>query len=140
MEPFENISALIIDMDGVLWHGSRPLPGLSDFFQTLDDCGIRYILATNNASLTPRQYVDKLAGMGVTVERHRILTSAMATALYLTEHTDPKKTRVFVIGEDGARQPLLDLGFTLTGLYEIDDNTKADIVVCGLDRQLTWEW
>ena len=136
---FHNIRAMIIDMDGVLWHGSQPLPGLTEFFQTLHERQIRYILATNNASLTPEQYVAKLADMGVTVERHLILTSAMATALYLTEHTDPKKTRIFVIGEDGARQPLLELGFTLTGLYEVNEDNKADIVVCGLDRKLTWD-
>ncbi|MGR9046812.1 MAG: HAD-IIA family hydrolase [Gammaproteobacteria bacterium] len=139
IEPLDNIRALIIDMDGVLWHGSQPLPGLPEFFQTLQERAIRYILATNNASLTPDQYVRKLDDMGVKVERHRILTSAMATALYLSEQTNPKDTRVFVIGEDGARQPLLDLGFTLTDLYEVSSHNKADIVVCGLDRKLTWD-
>lgn len=139
MEPFETIRALIIDMDGVLWHGGQALPGLKEFFDTLHNRRIRYILATNNASLTPEQYVDKLVGMGVSVKRHRILTSAMATALYLSEQFDPRQTRLFVIGEDGLRQPLLELGYTLTELDEVDDHNKADIVVCGLDRQLTWD-
>lgn len=139
IKPFDNISALIIDMDGVLWHGNQALPGLTDFFHILRKRDIRYILATNNASLTPDQYVRKLADMGVKVDRHKILTSAMATALYLNEQTNPKETRIFVIGEDGARQPLLDLGFTLTDLYEVEEHNKADIVVCGLDRKLTWD-
>jgi 4-nitrophenyl phosphatase len=143
MEPFTNIRALIIDMDGVLWHGDKPLPGLTDFFQTLRDQQIRFILATNNASLTPGQYVTKLARMGVEVALNEILTSAMATALYLTEHTDPATTRVFVVGEDGARHPLLELGFTLTELYEVSNsenpNKGADIVVCGKDSTLTWD-
>ncbi|PKM11435.1 MAG: haloacid dehalogenase [Gammaproteobacteria bacterium HGW-Gammaproteobacteria-3] len=139
MKNFENINALIIDMDGVLWEGGRALPGLADFFDTLHRRRFRYILATNNASLTPEQYVAKLAGFGVTVERRRILTSAMATALYLSERMDPKQTRVFVIGEDGAKQPLLDLGFALTELYEVDEGHRADIVVCGLDRTLSWD-
>jgi 4-nitrophenyl phosphatase len=143
MEPFKNIRALIIDMDGVLWHGTQAIPGLVDFFQTLDELQIRYILATNNASLTPEQYVTKLAGMGVTVAQNKILTSGIATALYLSEHVKPTETRVFVVGEDGATQPLLERGFTLTGLYEVnnsDDPVKkgADIVVCGKDETLTW--
>ncbi|MDD5266604.1 MAG: HAD-IIA family hydrolase [Methylococcales bacterium] len=151
MQPFTNIRALIIDMDGVLWHGTHPIPGLTDFFQTLSDLQIRFILATNNASLTPEQYVSKLAQMGVTVARNQILTSGIATALYLSEQVNPAETRVFVIGVDGATQPLIDRGFTLTGLYEVkksndsvkksNDSVKkgADIVVCGKDETLTWD-
>ena len=143
METFNNIRALIIDMDGVLWHGTQAMPGLVEFFQTLDDLDIRYILATNNASLTPEQYVTKLAKMGVTVNQKQILTSGMATAFYLSEKINPKETRVFVVGEDGATQPLLELGFTLTGLYEVNNSDKpeqkgADIVVCGKDETLSW--
>jgi 4-nitrophenyl phosphatase len=144
MQPFTNIRALIIDMDGVLWHGTHPIPGLTDFFQTLSDLQIRFILATNNASLTPEQYVSKLEQMGVTVARNQILTSGIATALYLSEQANPAETRVFVIGVDGATQPLIDRGFTLTGLYEVkknDDSVKkgVDIVVCGKDETLTWD-
>jgi 4-nitrophenyl phosphatase len=143
MESFKNIRALIIDMDGVLWHGTQAIPGLVEFFKTLNELDIRYILATNNASLTPEQYVTKLANMGVTVSQKQILTSGMATALYLSERVNPKETRVFVVGEEGATQPLLDLGFTLTGLYEVYNSDKpeqkgADIVVCGKDETLTW--
>jgi len=143
MEPFTNIRALIIDMDGVLWHGDQPAPGLQEFFQTLREQHISFILATNNASLTQQQYVTKLSRMGISVTLNEILTSSMATALYLTEHTDPATTRVFVIGEDGARQPLLDRGFTLTDLYEVnndsDSSVGADVVVCGKDETLSWD-
>ncbi len=144
MEPFNNIRALIIDMDGVLWHGEQPMPGLADFFQTLRELNISFILATNNASLTQEQYVNKLAKMGVEVSRDEILTSSMATALYLSQHTNPLETRVYVIGEEGATQPLEERGFTLTGLYELNDdkdkpNKGADVVVCGKDKNLTWD-
>lgn len=141
MESFSNIRALIIDMDGVLWHGDNPLPGLIEFFDTLRDLDIRYILATNNARLTRDQYVKKLARMGVTVDPDTILTSAMATASYLAQRNDPAKTRIFVIGESGAKEPLLAHGFTLTGLYEIhgENSRGADIVVCGMDKEISWD-
>jgi 4-nitrophenyl phosphatase len=140
MEPFVNVRALIVDMDGVLWHGDKAMPGLVSFFQVLRERHLRFILATNNASLTPEQYVSKLARMGVDVALSEILTSGMATALYLREHADPKSSRVFVVGEEGARNPLLELGFTLTDLYEIKGMSEqgADIVVCGKDETLTW--
>lgn len=143
MESFSNIRAMIIDMDGVLWHGSIPQPGLREFFATLRDLDIRFILATNNASQTQDQYVKKLAGMGVTVSREQVLTSGMATALYLAEHHIPASTRVFVVGEDGACDPLREQGFILTDLYELPtpktpDAKGADIVVCGKDSTLSW--
>jgi 4-nitrophenyl phosphatase len=144
MKSFTNVHALIIDMDGVLWHGDQPMPGLTDFFQTIRNQQIPFILATNNARLTQDQYVTKLAKMGVQVSPHEILTSSMATALYLTKHFTPSKTRIFVIGEDGATQPLVDLGFTLTGLYELNEdknnpNMGADVIVCGMDQKLSWD-
>ena len=141
MTAFNNFNALIIDMDGVLWHGNQPIDGLADFFQTLRDLKLRFILATNNASLTPQQYVKKLAGMGVTVELSEIMTSAMATAMYLAEQMDPAQTRVFVVGEDGAIQALQEQGFTLTAPYEINSATSkgADVVVCGKDHTINWD-
>lgn len=135
MGALTNTRGLIIDMDGVLWHGTQAIPGLIEFFQTLRSKNIRFILATNNASLTPQQYVDKLARMGVSVDIKEIMTSALATALYLSEQTEPAKTRVYVVGEDGAIQALQEKGFILTGLYE----TGADYVVCGKDETLTWQ-
>ena len=143
MQSFTNIRGLIIDMDGVLWHGTEAIPGLIEFFDTLNDLNIRFILATNNASLTPAQYVTKLAKMGVSITEDKILTSGLATALFLSQEFNPKTTTVFVIGVDGATQPLLELGFTLTGLYEVKNaanpNKGADIVVCGKDETLSWD-
>lgn len=143
MQNFTNIRALIIDMDGVLWHGEQPLAGLVEFFQLLREKQLPFILATNNAGMTQDEYVAKLARMGVSVAHNEILTSSMATALYLAQHHDPAATKVFVIGAEGARRPLLEKGFTLTGLYEVNTpetpNAGADIVVCGLDKQLSWD-
>lgn len=135
MQMLDNTNALIIDMDGVLWHGSKPLPGLQEFFKTIKALDISFILATNNASQTAEQYLTKLANMGISVSIDQILTSGMATAHYLSERHTPANTRIFVVGEDGATEPLRKKGFTLTGLYE----PNADIVVCGKDSTLTWD-
>lgn len=135
MEVLSDVRALVIDMDGVLWHGDQPMPGLTDFFQTLRDRRIRFILATNNASRTADQYVAKLARMGVPVTGDEILTSGMATVLYLAERAKPAATRIFAIGEDGLRQPLAERGFTLTGLYDV----QAHYVICGMDHGLSWD-
>lgn len=132
--PFNNLRAFIIDMDGVLWEGSRPLPGLAGFFSALRERGLRFILATNNASQTPEQYQAKLAGFGVAVARDEVLTSAQAAAQYLAGRAHNGR-RVFAIGEQGVRQALAEQGFTLCDLYDL----TADVVVCGMDRALSWD-
>jgi len=141
--PLTNINALIVDMDGVLWHGEQAIAGLSDFFQLLREQDMPFILATNNASNTAEQYVKKLARMGISIKQEEVLTSGMATALYLAQHKDPANTRIFVLGEQGASQPLLEQGFTLTDIYQLNSpetpNQGADIVVCGKDETITWD-
>lgn len=125
--------AFILDMDGVLWHSDQPLPGLHTFFATVRRLGLAFVLATNNASQTPAQYVSKLARLGVTVHPHEILGSAEATALVMARHLPPG-TRVFAIGEAGLREALSAHHFVLTDLYE-----PATVVACGMDRQLSWD-
>ncbi len=84
-----DIQALIIDMDGVLWLDNTPLSGLIPFFDFLYSHDIPFILATNNASKTPQQYMQKLAKFGVIIEREHVLTSSLATAAYLQHESTP---------------------------------------------------
>ena len=136
MHTLSDIGALIIDMDGVLWHGDQALPGLATFFQTLRDLKLPFVLATNNASITAEQYVAKLAGMQVQIKLEEVLTSGMAMAAYLAERYEPLNTRVFVIGMVGATQPLRDKGFEVIAEQ---DSRNAQLVVSGLDKHLSWD-
>ncbi len=136
MKNFSNIQALIIDMDGVLWHGNKPLAGLNDFFDTLREQQLPFILATNNSTLTPIEYMAKLSTMGVVIKEKEILTSSMITALYLAEHYPADKNTLFMIGEQGLKEALLAQNFSLKA---VNEEPKADVVVCGLDRNLRWD-
>ncbi|NLF02213.1 MAG: HAD-IIA family hydrolase, partial [Anaerolineales bacterium] len=125
------IRHLIVDMDGVLWHGNEPLPGLGEFFSLLREREIDFILATNNSSLMPEQYVAKLARFGVEVSPSNVLTSAQATAAYL-KTVAPSGTRIYPVGGDGVSHALTMEGF------EIGEE-GAQYVVVGWDQQLTWK-
>lgn len=138
VQPWDEVGAFIIDMDGVLWHGQRPQEGLVAFFNCLRQRALPFVLATNNASQTPQQYVDKLAGMGVSVDSGSILTSGQATASYLAQRFPAEKTKVYVIGMQGLTEPLRAEGFTLLTTEAAEQGAVADLVVCGLDRQLTY--
>lgn len=124
------IRHLIIDMDGVLWRGDEAMPGLQAFFDFLRRRDIGFVLATNNSSKTPEQYVDKLARFGIDVAPQHVLTSALVTAAYLAD-TAPAGSRVHPIGEEGIRQALEEQGFELS-----DD--RPSYVVVGWDRGVSW--
>lgn len=145
MQTINNLGGFIIDMDGVLWQGNQPLPGITAFFTALRSTQIPFVLATNNASLTQQQYVEKLAAMGVKIHLNEVLTSSMATARYLKENLPADQRKVYVIGEQGLIDPLLQQGFEVTATYypaepELNNtDIWADIVVSGLDRKLSWD-
>jgi 4-nitrophenyl phosphatase len=128
LQPIRN---LIIDMDGVLWRGDKPLPGLPELFDFLGEREIDFVLATNNSSRLPEQYAAKLRRFGVAVTPEHVLTSAQATAAYLSGIAEPG-SRVYPIGGDGVRHALRAEGFVLA-----DDD--ADYVVVGWDQELTWK-
>jgi 4-nitrophenyl phosphatase len=126
-----DLCGLLVDLDGVVYEGDRPLPGVSTFFPFLREIGLPFLLTTNNSTLRPRQYVEKLARMDVVVSEDEVLGSAGATAQYLLRTAAPG-TRVFVIGEDGLRTAILEAGFELS-------ERDVEYVVVGLDRELTYE-
>jgi 4-nitrophenyl phosphatase len=123
---------LILDMDGVLFRLNTPIEGAVQFLTHLQESDCRFLLVTNNSTLTPAQYVDKLSQMGITIDGARILTSGEATAMYLARLAPPG-TRVFVIGENGIRAALEKRGFILA------EDSNVSYVVCGLDRQVTYD-
>jgi len=89
------------------------------------------VLATNNSTQTPRQYVEKLARMGIEVQQGEVLTSAQATAGYLRS-VAAAGTRVFVVGMDGLRSALEAAGFRLV-------EEDAEYVVAGMDFTICFE-
>ncbi len=126
------IRAVIADMDGVLWRGDAALPGLANFFTFLSARHIPFQLVTNNASRTPAQYVEKLAGFGIAVNETQVLNSAMAAAHYVREHAPPG-AKIYAIGGPGVPHALLAAGLQVTQDHD------AEYVVVGWDRQMTWE-
>ena len=118
------------DMDGVLWRGDRAMPGLIEFFSFMRERNIRFVLATNNATRTAAQYAEKLAGFGVRVSEAEILPSCDVVSDYL-KTIAPPGTRVFVVGEAALADSIHARGFVV-------NDTEAEIVVAGLDRQATF--
>lgn len=126
-----DIKHLVIDMDGVLYRGNDPAPGLPAFFDFLRQRGIGFRLATNNSGSTPQQYAAKLKKMGAAVAPAEIITSGTATARWLAQRF-PQGTRVHVFGEDSLRAAMTDAGFELA-----DEDVAA--VVASIDWGVNYD-
>lgn len=132
---FSAVDAVVLDMDGVLWRGNDPLPGMQEVFQWFDEQAIPFALATNNSGKTPADYIQKLRRMGVQgVPESAIVTSGMATAMYLQKRY-PAGTRVHVFGMDGLRRIMDAAGFDTADA----DGQTPNVVVAGINFDLTYE-
>ncbi len=138
-----HIKNLILDMDGVLWRGETALPGLVEFFATLRRLEIGFALATNNATKTAVQYVEKLARFGVDIPAAAIVTSAEATAAYLRqeygEETAVSATAVYVVGESGLHNAMMAQGFPIITPAEVKAGAVPALVVVGFTRYATYD-
>jgi 4-nitrophenyl phosphatase len=132
---FRQAEGYVFDMDGVLYRGNEPLPGVIEILDALAVRDRRYMLATNNSMSTPESYVAKLAKMGIEVPAEAILTSALATRDYLLE-TMPADASIFVIGMPALRDQL----FAGTAFRPIQfGEEQPDVVVLGLDVGFTYD-
>jgi len=126
-----HLHGFLIDMDGVLYRGEAPIAGMQEFLATLDARALPHVFLTNNSSMTPRQYADKLRRMGVVTPPERILNSAIVTATYVARSAN---VRVLMLGGTGLREALADAGLEIT-----DSHEDATHVVVGLDREVSYE-
>jgi 4-nitrophenyl phosphatase len=130
------IRALILDMDGVLWHDERPIGDLPAVFARIKAAGLRVVLATNNSTRAPEEYLEKLRAFGVSLTKEQVINSSMATAAALKKRF-PEGGVVYVVGERGILSALREAGFTPKTGADRPQNPVA--VVAGMDRDISYE-
>ncbi len=120
----------LLDMDGVIYSGTRLIPGAADFIAKLRINHIPYRFLTNNSQRARRDVALKLRRLGIDAEPGDVFTCAMATARFLA--SQKAGGTAYVIGENGLANALHVNGYTV-----VDDD--ADYVVVGEGRTLTFE-
>lgn len=115
-------SGFIIDMDGVIYHGNRILPGVPDFIAWLESSGKQYLFLTNASERTPRELHEKLLRLGINVGEEHFYTSALATASFL--YNQKPDGSAYIIGDAGLINALYSVGYTI-------NNVNPDYVVVG---------
>ena len=126
----KNKEGFIIDMDGVIYHGNRLLPGSREFISWLVTEEKRFIFLTNSSERTPEELQEKLVRLGIRVDKDVFYTSALATAMFL--NSQKPGGSAYIIGEAGLINALYNVGYTM-------NSVNPDYVVVGESRTYNFE-
>ena len=120
----------ICDMDGVIYHGNKLLPGVKEFVDWIKSEKKQFVFLTNSSERTPRELQEKLQRLGITVDRNHFYTSALATAAFLASQRP--KGSAYIIGEAGLINALYNVGYTM-------NNVDPDYVVMGESKSYSYD-
>ena len=140
---------LLVDLDGVLYRGAEPVPGVAAVLAARAAAGDDVVYVTNNSMHYRAEYVSRLEALGAPVSSDRVVSSPRATALYIIEHL-PDADRVLAVGASGLDRELRDVGLDVVNAGHaaermaregIDGAAAAGrpgAVIVGLDPNLTY--
>ncbi|MBR2479532.1 MAG: HAD family hydrolase [Clostridia bacterium] len=130
MDILRSKKGIICDMDGVIYHGNRLLPGVHEFVDWLYRENKHFLFLTNNSGKTPLELRQKLLGMGLDIGEEHFYTSGLATANFIAKQSPNAK--VYVIGEPGLYNAIYEKGLTI-------NDVDPDYVVIGETANYTYD-
>lgn len=118
---------VILDLDGVVYRGDRPVEGAVELVGCLHEAGILLRYATNNSMSTRAAFAQRLRGMGIAADADEIVTSTSATIDYLRRH-EPDVRTILAVGAEGMVDELRAAGFEVIPVARgrIDASGEAD--------------
>ena len=72
------VKAFLIDLDGVLYVGSHPIPGARECLERMDDQGYSYRFVSNSTRRCRESVAERLAGLGYDIPARLIFTPPLA--------------------------------------------------------------
>ncbi|MBQ9950388.1 MAG: HAD family hydrolase [Clostridia bacterium] len=130
MDLLRQRQGFICDMDGVIYHGNRLLPGVREFVDWLYKEKKNFLFLTNSSERSPKELQQKLHRMGLDVDETHFYTSALATAKFIS--TQSPGCSAYVVGGAGLIMALHDAGITMN---DID----PDYVIIGEGNTYNYE-
>ena len=82
MEILKNKLGFICDMDGVIYHGNKLLPGVPEFVDWLYKENKNFLFLTNSSERSPKELQQKLKRMGLDVDESHFYTSALCNSAF----------------------------------------------------------
>ena len=122
-----DFDGLIVDLDGVVWVGSEPVPGSIAALVELRARNLRLLFVTNDPRGSRAEYAARLTQNGLAATADEIVTSGSALASLVREREGVAKT-VFVIGSPSLKRELEGAGLELRAG---ERGREAEIVAVG---------
>ena len=130
MTELKSKQGFICDMDGVIYHGNKLLPGVREFVEWLQKNEKSFLFLTNSSERSPRELQQKLARMGLEVDESHFYTSALATAKFISSQAPGGSA--YVIGAPGLVNALYEAGITM-------NDVNPDYVIVGETSNYNYE-
>jgi 4-nitrophenyl phosphatase len=110
---FSQYQAVLLDLDGTVYHEDQALPGAVDLLRRLKREG-RVFACLSNTSASPMRVMERLEGIGVDLDPNNIYTAAAAACDYVIERFSqpagqPRKPRVFNLATESVDEMLSGL-------------------------------
>ena len=140
---------LLVDLDGVVYRGDDPVPGVAALLMERSNRGDDVVYVTNNSMHYRADYVRRLTDLGAPVAQDRIVSAPRATALYLQER-HPEVRRVLAVGAGGLDRELRDVGLEVVNAGHVAERMSKEgidgvaasggvqAVVAGVDPQMSY--
>jgi len=116
-------------VDGTVYIGNALLPRAKDFLDCLSKKNIFTYFLSNNSSRSKRDYVKKLANLGISSNEDRIILSTDGVIEYLLEK---RAKKVYIVGTESMKEMFLQAGLEV-------DSPMPQYIVLGYDTELTYE-
>ncbi|CAA9998091.1 unnamed protein product [Nesidiocoris tenuis] len=109
-----SLDSVVSDCDGVLWLGSKVIPGATEVMNGFKTLGKSIFLLTNNSTKSNEELSRKSAGLGFNTTEDESIGTARLTALYL-KSIDFKK-KAYVIAGVAVENELKSVGIECIGV------------------------
>ncbi|MDM7274853.1 MAG: HAD-IIA family hydrolase [Thermoprotei archaeon] len=123
---------LIVDLDGVVWLGAKPIRENIEALARLQGEGFKTHFITNNSTSSRAHYARRLEALGIKTSPDNVTTSGRAASLWARENYG--KLKVYVIGEEGLIEELIAEGHEI-----VSRGSEAEALIVGLDRRLCYD-
>jgi glycerol-1-phosphatase len=123
---------LIVDLDGVVWIGTEPVPGSADAVAALREHGLPLVFLTNDPTGSRAEYVARLAAVGISASEEEIVTSGSALAMFMRDEGAARI--VYAIGSPSLKAELEAIGLELRA-----DGRDVDAVAVGGHRDFDYD-
>jgi HAD superfamily hydrolase (TIGR01450 family) len=137
-----NKKLFLLDMDGTIYIGNRLFDSTLPFLNYITRIGAKYAFITNNSSKSTGQYLKKLSDMNIPATSSQLITSTLATAIYLKSQYGGKP--IYASGTQAFVRELIEFGLNIiccpdSPISKMDLDMPIAALVMGFDTELSFQ-